>query len=117
MQEAEEEALQLGFAGHEYFRIRTEHFNIVQEEKAEAGRYHGFPDYSELRDQWYSRKQITAPLPWPWDKMLLLCKQFEVKDNEAKKRPIGRKLTIVGIALTIVLGATGIVVTVLVDKL
>ena len=90
--------------------------NIVQEEKDEVGRYHGFPDYSELRDQWYSRKPITAPLPWPWDKMLLLCKRFEVEDKETKKRPIGRKLTIIRIILTVVLGSTGIVATVLVDK-
>ncbi len=116
MQEAEEEASQLGLTGHEYFRISTEYFNILQEEKDEVGQYHGFPDYSELREQWYSKAPITAPLPWPWDKMLLLCKQFEVKDNETKGRPMGRKLTIAGVVLTIVLGAAGIVATVLVDK-
>ena len=116
MQQAEEEALQLGLTGHEYFKARTDYFSILQEEKDEVGQYHGLPDYSELRDQWYSRKPITAPLPWPWDKMLLLCKQFEVKDDEDKRTPLGRKLAIIGIVLTIVLGAAGILATMLVDK-
>ena len=66
MQKAKEEASQLGIAVHEYFRSRVEHFHILQEEKDEVGRYHNLPDYSELREQWYSRRPITAPLPWPW---------------------------------------------------
>ena len=116
MQQAEEEALQLGLMGHEYFKNCMDYFNILQEEKDEVGEYHGLPDHSELRDQWYSRKPITVPLPWPWEEMLLLCKEFENKDDEDKRRPLGRKLTILGIVLTIVLGAAGILVTVLVDK-
>ena len=62
---AEEEAEQLGLAGHEYFRSRAERFHILQEEKDEFGRYHNLPDHSELREQWYSRKPITVPLIWP----------------------------------------------------
>ncbi len=64
MHKAEEDASQLGLEGNEYFRSRVERFYILQEEKDEVGRYHNFPDHSELREQWYSRKPITAPLPW-----------------------------------------------------
>ena len=110
MHKAEEEALQLGLTGHEYFRSRVEHFHIVQKGKDEVGRYHNFPDYSKLREQWYSRKPITTPLPWPWDEMLMLCKQFEVSGHKTKEMPVGRKFTILGI----VLGAAGIIVTVIV---
>ena len=108
MHRAEEEALQLGVTGHEYFRSRVEHFHILQEEKDEVGRYHNLPDYSELREQWYSRKPITAPLPWPWDNMLALCKRFELRKHKREERSVGRRLTIAGIAVTI----AGIVVSI-----
>ena len=110
IRKVEEEALQLGLTGHEYFRSRVEHFHILQEEKDEFGRFHNRPDYSELREQWYSRKPITAPLPWPWDKMLTLCKRFEVRDDKTITQPVGRKLTITGV----VVGIVSIIVTVVV---
>ena len=113
MHKAEEEALQLGVTGHEYFRSRVEHFHILQEEKDEVGRYHNLPDYSELREQWYSRKPITAPLPLHWDNMLALCKRFELRRHETKKRRVGRKLAI---AVTIVFGIAGIIATVVVAQ-
>ena len=116
MHKAEKRASQLGLAGHEYFRNRLEHFHIVQEEKDEVGRYHNFPDFSELRGQWYSQRPITAPLPWPWDNMLMLCKRFEVRENRTKKRPVGRKLAVARIVLTIAFGVAGIVVAVVLDK-
>ena len=113
MQKAEEEALQLGLTGHEYFGSRVERFHILLEERDEVGRYHNRPDYSELREQWYSRKPIRAPLPWPWDEMLTVCKRFEVRKHKTERRPVGRKLAIAlataGIVLTIVFGVAGIV--------
>lgn len=115
MNMAEEKASQLGLAGYEYFRSRVEHFYILQEEKDEFGRYHNLPDYSELREQWYSRKPITAPLIWPWDNMLALCKRFESRENKTKKWLVGRKLAIAGIVITIVFGVAGIVATVILD--
>ena len=116
MNTAEEEASQLGLAGYEYFRSRVEHFPTLQEEKDEVGRYHNLPDYSKLREQWYSRKPITAPLPWAWDHMLTLCKRFEASRRRAKRRPADRELAIVGIVLTIVFGVAGMVVAVVLDK-
>ena len=104
MDKAEEEASQLGLAGYEYLRSRVEHFRILQEEKDEFGRYHNYPDYSELREQWYSRKPITAPLPWAWDYM-----------HRAKKRPAGRRLGIASIVVTIAVGIAGIVVAVVLE--
>ena len=108
MLRAEREALILGLAGHEYFRRRMEHFQIVQEEKDDFGRYHNYPDYSELREQWYSRKPITSPLPWAWDQMLILCRQFETKELETRKSLVSPKL---GIVLTVAFGIASIVVT------
>ncbi len=108
MRKSEEEASQLGVAGSEYFRNRVECFHILQEEKNELGRYHNYPDYSELQEQWYSRKPITAPLPWAWDYMLSLCKRFEVSRHKTEKRPIGRMLTVA----SIVVGIAGIVATI-----
>ena len=97
MHKAEKGASQLGLAGHEYFRNRLEHFHIVQGEKDEVGRYHNFPNYGEWRGRWYSQRPITAPLPWPWENMLMLCKRFEVRENRTKKRPEGRKLAVASI--------------------
>ena len=115
MDKAEEEASQLGLASYEYFRSRVEHLHILQEEKDEAGRYHNYPDFSELREQWYSRKPITAPLPWAWDQMLALCKRFEVGQQRTRKWP-GLKVTIAGIIVTVVIGIAGIVATVIVGN-
>ena len=111
MRRAEEGASQFGLAGHEYFRSRVERFRILQEEKDEVGQLHGRPDYSELREQWYSRKPITAPLIWPWDDMLALCKRFEVNKEMARWRRAGLKLAVAGV----VLGVAGIAVTVILD--
>ena len=110
-QEAEEEASQLGLAVYEYFKTRVERFCILQEEKDESGQYKNYPDYSEVREQWYSRKPITGPLPWPWDYMLMICKLAEVREQNIKKWSVGRKLAIAGVLLTI----AGIVVTVIMD--
>ena len=109
MSRAEEDASQLGLAGYEYFQSRVECFRIVQEEKDEVGQYHNYPDYSDLRKQWYARELITEPLPWPWDEMLNLCKRFEAGSHRTKKWLTDRKLTIIGIILAIVLGMDKIV--------
>ena len=45
------------------------------------------------------------------------CKRFEVWDNKTKKWPVGRKPTVAGIVLTVVLVVAGIVVTAIVDML
>ena len=111
VQKAEEEASQLGLAVYEYFKTRVERFYILQEEKDETGRYKVYPDYSELREQWYSRNPITAPLPWPWDYMLMICKLAEVQEHKTKKWSVGRKVGITGIVLTVV----GIIATVMLD--
>ena len=113
---AEDEALQLGPAGHQYFKARMEHFHILQEERDEVGQYQVIPDYSELRRQWYAREPITEPLPWPWDKMLALCKRFEARGNKTTEWSVGLKLTIAAIILTIVFGIAGIVVPVIMDR-
>ena len=113
MRQTEEEALQLGSRGNEYFRSRVEQFHIVQEEKDEVGRYRNHPDYSELREQWYSGKPITAPLPWPWDDMLRLCKRFEAKGPKTKERSTGSMLAIASLVVTIFLGVAGIAATIM----
>ena len=102
MRRAEDEALQLGLTVYEYFGSRKERFHILQEEKDEVGQYHGRADYSELREQWYSRQPITSPLPWAWDDMLALCKHFEVNKHRDEPRPVDRRLTIAGVVLTVV---------------
>ena len=112
VQKAEEEASQLGLAVYEYFKTRVERFYILQEEKDKSGQYKNYPDYSEVREQWYSRKPITAPLPWPWDYMLMVCKLAEVREHKTKKWAAGLKLGIAGILVTIVVGVVGIVVAV-----
>ena len=117
MHKAEEEASQLGLLGNEYFRSRVERFHVLQEEKDEFGRYHNYPDYSELREQWYSRKPITAPLPWPWDKMLTLCKRFEDEGGEPKKWSVGRRHAKAGIVVTIACTVVGIVVAIVLEIL
>lgn len=114
MRRAEDEALQLGLTVYEHFGSRKERFHILQEEKDEVGQYHGRADYSELREQWYSRRPIKAPLPWAWDDMLSLCKRFEVRELETKERFGGRKL---GIVLTIAFGVAGITVTIVLHSL
>ena len=81
---AEEEAIRLGVPAYEYFMSQMEHFLISQEEKDEKGIYHGLPDYSELRQQWYSREPITAPLPWAWDHMLQICQQYAPDNREVQ---------------------------------
>ena len=111
MHKSEEEASQLGLECNEYFRSRVERFHILQEEKDEIGRYHNYPDYSKLREQWYSREPITAPLPWAWDHMLSLCKRFEVSRHRTEKRLGGRKVAVAGIVVTI----AGIVVAVVLE--
>ena len=107
MRRMEEEALQLGLAVNEYFVSRVEQFKIRQEEKDKFGKYHNYPDHSDLRKQWYAREPITEPLTWHWERMLTICKTSEGGGHTAKKRPIDRKLTIIGIVIgiiTIVLG-------------
>ena len=79
MDKAVEEALRLGHDAHEYFSRRLQQFYITQEERDDCGNYHNYPDYSELREQWYSHKSITVGLPWAWEEMLLVCKQYEPK--------------------------------------
>ena len=111
MRKAEEEAVRLGVPAYEYFMSQMEHFLISQEEKDEKGGYHGIPDYSELRRQWYSREQITVPLPWAWDQMLQICQQYAPNDPRVKearsgviKFGINTLLALVGIALTVFFG-------------
>ena len=118
MRKAEEEAARLGVSAYEFFMSRIEHFLISQEEKDEKGIYHGLPDYSELRRQWYSQEPITVPLPWAWDQMLQICQQYAPKDRQIKgirggrirfwvnftATLVGIALTVVGIALTVVFG-------------
>ena len=113
---AEDEAMELGPAAHGYFQSRQERFRMQQEDRDETGQYKNIPDYSELRRQWYAREPITEPLPWPWDKMLALCKRFEAQRSKTKPWSVGLKLTIAGIVLTTVFGVAGIVATVIVDK-
>ena len=121
MKKAEQEALRAGVRVHEYFKSRTEEFLIAQEEKDDEGMYHGFPDYSELRRQWYAREPITVPLPWAWDYMLQVCKQYAPTDESAKRHSSARwefvrnhtwnivslVLGIVGIVLTVWFGLEG----------
>ena len=111
MRKSEEEAVQLGVSAYEYFMSHMEHFLISQEEKDEKGRYHGLPDYSELRRQWYSREQITVPLPWAWDQMLQVCQQYAPIDLKVKEGrsdvirfSINILFAIVGITLTVLFG-------------
>ena len=110
----EDEALELGTAAHRYFQSRQERFHILQEDRDETGQYKNIPDYSELRRQWYAREPITEPLPWPWDKMLALCKRFEAQGSKNTLRSVGLKLAVAGLVLTTVFGVAGIVATVIV---
>ena len=89
MRGAKERASQLGLAGYEYFRRCEERFYILQEEKGEFGRFHSYPDYSKLREQWYARERITEPLPWPWESMLSLCKRFEARGKKTTEWSTG----------------------------
>ena len=116
MDGVQERAGRAGLASLEYFKCRVERFRILQDERDEFGEYHNFPDYSKLREQWYSRNPITLPVPWPWDEMIGLCKQYEDNGQEARGRRAGVRLGITGIVLTSVVGAVGIVVTLLADK-
>ena len=118
MKKAEEEALQLGLMGHEYFGLRKERFYILQAEKDKYGEYHNLPDYSEAQEQWYSQKPMTARLPWPWDDMLIFCKRFEGREHKVKKWPEGLKLAIVIVKdiLTLAVGIAGMVMPLIVDK-
>ena len=114
MRRAEDEALQLGLTVYEYFSSSKERFHILQEEKDEVGQSHDRPDYSELREQWYSRREIKASLPWAWDDMLSLCKRFEVREHETKERYGKRRL---GNPFTIAIGVAGIIVTIVLHSL
>ena len=105
---AEDGALELGPAAYEYFQSRVERFHILQEERDEVGQYQIIPDYSELRRQWYSRQPITEPLPWPWDKMLARCKQFENRGPTAWERLAQYRFQFV----TVILGIVSILLTV-----
>ncbi len=116
MRGAKEEASQLGLAGYEHFRSCEDRFYILQEEKDEFGRFHNYPDYSKLREQWYAREPITEPLPWPWGNMLSLCKRFEARGNKTTEWSTGLKLTIAAIVLTTVFGVAGIVTTAIMDR-
>ena len=113
MQEAEEEASLLGLTAYEYFRSRKESFHIVQEEYDEVGQHRDWADYSKLREQWYSRKKLTEPLPWAWEEMLALCKRFEVRRGRAKSWQVGQGFAIVGVVLT----AVGIVLAIVFEVL
>ena len=111
MRKAEEQAVRLGASAYEYFMSEMEYFLISQEEKDEKGSYHGLPDFSELRRQWYAREQITVPLPWAWDQMLQVCQQYapnhlEVRRSrsDAIKFGINTLLALVGTTLTIFFG-------------
>ena len=112
MKKAEAAAANLGVPTHEYLMRRVEVFHILQEEKDEFGEYHGYPDFSELQEQWYSRKPITARLPWAWENMLQVCKRYESRKGtstgqrksttlERTKPFIGWILTIAGIIVTV----------------
>ena len=103
----EERVLQLGHVEWQCFQSRVNGFRISLMDYDEFGQYGNYPDHSEVREQWYSRKPITGPLPWPWEKMLLLCKRFEDGELETKETS---KWTEPGFILTVVLGVAGIAV-------
>ena len=113
MNKIEEEAAQLGLVVYEYLRNREEQFRILEKDKDEVGQFHNLPDYSELQEQWYAHKPITAPLPWPWEEMLNLCKRFEANGHPNKDRTAASNLPIVGI----VVEAARVIVDVARDKL
>ena len=76
MEKAEETAESMGFEAYDYFKSKQDEFFLIQEERDENGNLQDFPDYSELRRQWYAREAITEPLPWAWEKMIDVCLQF-----------------------------------------
>ena len=118
MKEAESAAANLGVPTHEYLMRRIEIFHILQEEKDQFGEYHSYPDFSELQEQWYSRKPITARLPWAWDNMLQVCKRYEPRKEpgtEQQNSTIWKRtkpiiglvspiITIIGIVVDVALG-------------
>ena len=76
MEKAEETAESMGFEAYEYLKSKQDEFFLIQEGRDENGTLRDFPDYSELRRQWYAHETITEPLPWAWEKMLEVCLQF-----------------------------------------
>ena len=81
VEKAEETAESMGLEAYEYFKSKQDEFFLIQEERDENGKLQDFPDYSELRRQWYAHEAITEPLPWAWEKMIDVCLQFPHKKS------------------------------------
>ena len=81
MEKAEATAESMGFEAYDYFKSKQDEFFLMQEERDENGNLQDFPDYSELRRQWYAHVAITEPLPWAWEKMIEVCLQFPPKTS------------------------------------
>ena len=114
MKKAKEEVTLLGVPAYEYFMSCMEQFYISQEEKDDEGSYHGFPDYSELRRQWYARETITVPLPWAWDYMLQICKRYAPTEKSAKRDSADIASVVrnnIWNMISIILGAAGLALT------
>ena len=107
-QSAQEEAAQLGLMVDQYFRIRVGRFHILQEQFDRIGQHNSYEDYSDLREQWYSQKPITAPLPRAWNRMLIICKAHETRERNATNWQGQGKHNIVSIGVTIAMGVIGI---------
>ena len=103
MEKAEETAESMGSEAFEYFKCKQDEYFLVQEERDEKGNYQEFPDYSELRRQWYAHETLTEPLPWAWEKMLEVCLKYP-----PKKSSINWQFWsfVVGIAMLLVTVAT-----------
>ena len=107
MEKAEEYAESMGFEAYEYFKCKQGVFFLVQKERDEKGNYQEFPDYSELRRQWYAHETITVPLPWAWEKMLEVCLQFPPNKSTVNWQFWGVVVGAVTLVATIVIAIVG----------